>query len=134
MSSYIDAVSVQRALRDADGRIATEYCLALGRGNADPVILVLDLRDEIAMDILAQREGPEGPEAFLAEYRERGVMSVAVVGAPRDWACRALASYEKVEKVAVDIESFDQAGRFPVVLVGTTGAVLAPTALLTAAD
>jgi hypothetical protein len=116
----------QRALRNATERIEIRYQLSLRRGIADPVILVLDLRDDIGMGIATLLSGPEAPAEVLAEAPRRGVdvIPLAVAGVPKGWAARVLAPYQ--EQVSAALMSPDEPGQFPTVIVGAGAAILVP--------
>lgn len=77
-------------------QIEVAYLQAVNRGVADPVVIVMDLREPLAMKIAEAAGQRDAVEAQIAEGERRGVVPTVFGGHPREAAKKLLAESPEI--------------------------------------
>ena len=83
-------------------QIETNYLQAVNRGVVDPVVVVMDLREPLAMKIAEAAGQRAAVEAQIAEGERRGVMPIVFGGHPREGAKELLAESPEIVRALND--------------------------------
>jgi hypothetical protein len=118
-----DCISSRKVIfKQATERIELAYEKAVKQGLQNPVVLALDLRDDIARRIADASGRDQRTDAVVAEAERRGVAPLGVWHLPGEVAAKLLADFPDV---AAMLREIPQQGAFFAVVVAEKGASLA---------
>ena len=118
----LDCISSHEAIfKQATERIELAYEKAVKQGLQNPVVLALDLRDDIARRIAGTSGRDQWADAVVAEAERRGVTTLGIWHLPGRVAAKLLADFPDV---AAMLSEEAPPGAFYTVAVAEKGASL----------
>lgn len=104
--------------KQAKERIELAYVKAAKKGMRNPVVLLLDLSDDMARGILESQGGGQMAHDLCAEAEKRGIVPICCVGWPRDATAGLLAEVDGIPNITDRLRETLPASFYTVLLAG----------------